>query len=111
MARNKKKKTIRKLWGVQAEFDRSSTPPGYVKLNMLYTSWNIGNVQNYEGEPTRPLLFTTKKAAQKWIGEAKLRFTGGVTFKAIRVEFLLLFRRAGGRRQGERSRGRGREEA
>lgn len=54
----------RKLWGV--EF----TSPGSAPL-LIGTLWmrECDDRKHYPGEPTRPILFTTRKAAREWCRE------------------------------------------
>jgi len=50
----------RKLWGV-------SLLDGKERLHLLGALWNTSHdYKPHKGEPTRPLLFTTRQAAREW---------------------------------------------
>lgn len=49
----------RKLWGVELSHDGE-------RLGPLFMGWHGIQRAAYEGEPTRPMLFTTRTTARKW---------------------------------------------
>jgi hypothetical protein len=55
---------------------------------LLGTAWHKLELDRYPGEPTRALLFTTRKAASEWARQARLKHakhSPDWKFKPVRV--------------------------
>ena len=67
----------RLLWGV--EFADSTDR----RLTILGTVWMDPPPESqYEGEPTRPILFTTRKLAREWCKNKQAEYAGRKDFTA-----------------------------
>ena len=88
----------KKLWGVMMQGSDGE------RTGLLYTGWHRNIISaRYDGEPTRPLFFSTRRQARAWCAEMN-RFYGEYPkghvctdwkFFVVRVEQTLTFQ--GGR--------------
>ena len=75
----------RRLWGVEWV----APPSAPMLIGALWTVSEPG--RGYIGEPTRPLLFTTRRHARQWCAEKMAQYAGRTdslrhwTFRAVRV--------------------------
>ena len=70
------------LWAIKFTYKDNS------KSFIIGEVWDKIRPPNYEGEPTRPLLFWTRAKARKWIQNNNARYTkffGKRIFKPIKV--------------------------
>lgn len=83
---------VRQLWGIQLKTLKNDRPIG-----PLFDSWHDVRQPFYEGEPTRPLLFVSRRLAREWCKQRRARYADREDdcaqwyFKPIRVKESLLF--------------------